>query len=161
MSPLSTKLTSVLADSTKDISTLFAAVAKPTDSLVSFAGSTTDTKNGSYLINVSALATQGKAVADGAAALTINAGSNDTLSLTVDGIAATVTLSAGLYTAAALAAEIQSKVNGVTALSAVGIRVAPQHAAVGRSHESCAMQSHQLADVLQLGVGSFVGRHGG
>lgn len=120
----STKLTAVLADSTKDISTLFAAVGKPTDSLVSFAGSTIDTKNGAYLLNVSTLATQGKAVAGGAAALTINAGSNDTLELTVDGIAATVTLSAGVYTAAALAAEIQSKVNGVTALSSLGIKVA-------------------------------------
>jgi flagellar hook-associated protein 2 len=119
-----TKLTAVLADSTKDISTLFAAVGKPTDSLVSFAGSTVDTKNGSYLLNVSTLATQGKAVADGAAALAINAGSNDTLELTVDGVAVTVTLSAGVYTAAALAAEIQSKVNGVTALSSAGISVA-------------------------------------
>lgn len=120
----SSKLSTILGDSTKDVSTLFAAVGKPTDSLVSFVSSTTDTKNGAYLLNVSQLATQGKAVGSGAAALTINAGSNDTLSLTVDGVAASVTLAAGAYTAVALAAEIQSKINGVTALSSAGIGTA-------------------------------------
>ncbi len=119
----STKLTTALGDATKDVSTLFAAVGKPTDSLVSFVGSTADTKNGAYLLSVSQLATQGKAVGQGAAALTINAASNDTIDLTVDGVAASVTLAAGTYTAAALAAEIQSKINGVVALSSAGIGV--------------------------------------
>ena len=117
------KLNTVLADSTKDVSTLFAAVGKPTDSLVSFAGSTADTKNGAYALSVTQLATQGKAVGGGAAVLTIGAGSNDSLNLTVDGVAASVTLAAGTYTAAALAAELQSKINGVTALSSAGIGV--------------------------------------
>src|SRR3990170_4015557 len=49
----SSKLTTALSDSTKDVSTLFAAVGKPTDSLVSFVSSTSDTKNGTYLLNVS------------------------------------------------------------------------------------------------------------
>ncbi len=118
------KLGTVLADSTKDVSTLFAAVGKPTDSLVSFAGSTADTKNGAYALSVTQLATQGKAVGGDAAVLTIGSGSNDSLNLTVDGVAASVTLAAGTYTAAALAAEIQSKINGVTALSSAGIGVA-------------------------------------
>ena len=43
---------------------------------------------------------------------TITAGSNDALSLSLDGTAATVTLTAGAYTPAQLAAEIQSKING-------------------------------------------------
>lgn len=119
----SSKLSTVLADGTKDVSTLFAAVGKPTDSLVSFAGSTVDTKNGAYALSVTQLATQGKAVGGGDAVLTIGAGSNDSLNLTVDGVAASVTLAAGTYTAAALAAEIQSKINGVTALSSAGIGV--------------------------------------
>lgn len=125
----SSKLNSVLADSTKDVSTLFAAVGKPTDSLVSFASSTSDTKNGAYALSVTRLATQGKAVGGGAAALTIATGSNDILNLTVDGVAASVTLAAGTYTAAALAAEIQSKINGVTALSSAGISVAVSQSA--------------------------------
>ncbi|HEY0725809.1 MAG TPA: flagellar filament capping protein FliD, partial [Pyrinomonadaceae bacterium] len=119
----STKLTAVLSDPTKDVSTLFAAVGKPTDSLISFVGSTSDTKNGEYDVVVDQLATQGKAVGGGAAALTINAGVNDTLALSVDGVAASVTLGAGVYSAASLAAEIQSKVNGVSALSGNNIKV--------------------------------------
>ena len=120
----SSKLTAALNDGTKDVATLFAAVGKPTDSLVSFVSSTTDTKNGNYAVNITQLATQGKAVGQGNAALTIHAGSNDALSLTVDGVAVSVTLNAGTYlTTAALAAEIQSKINGASALSSAGSRV--------------------------------------
>jgi flagellar hook-associated protein 2 len=119
----SAKLTTVLGDATKDVSTLFAAVGKPTDSLVSFVSSTADTKNGAYLLNVNRIATQGKAAGGGAAVLTITSATNDTLNLTVDGVAASVTLAAGTYTATALAAEIQSKINGVVALSSAGIGV--------------------------------------
>lgn len=120
----SSKLTAALSDGSKDVATLFAAVGKPTDSLVSFASSTADTKNGSYAVNITQLATQGNAVGQGNAALTINAGSNDALSLTVDGVAVSVTLNAGTYlTAAALAAEIQSKINGASALASAGSSV--------------------------------------
>lgn len=120
----SNKLTAALNDGTKDVATLFAALGKPSDSLVSFVSATTDTKNGNYAVNITQIATQGKAVGQGAAALTINAGSNDTLSLTVDGISVSVTLNAGTYlTTAALAAEIQSKINGASALSSAGSSV--------------------------------------
>lgn len=119
-----TKLTTALNDPTKDVSTLFAAVAKPTDSLVSFASATADTKNGSYALTVTQLSTQGKAVGGAAAGLTITAGTNDALALTIDGVAASVTLAAGTYTAAALAAEIQAKVNGNSALSTAKVTVA-------------------------------------
>ena len=125
----STKLTAVLADSTKDVSTLFAAIGKPTDSLISFVSSTADTKNSAYGVTVSQLATQGKATGQGIAALTINAGSNDTLAVKVDGVAATVTLAAGVYTATSLAAEIQSKINGASALSTAGVKVTVTQAA--------------------------------
>ena len=117
------KLNTALSDPTKDVSTLFAAVGKPTDSLVSYVGSSTDTKNGNYAVHVSQLATQGAAVGGVSAGLTIATGSNDTLELTVDGVATSVTLVAGTYTAAALAAEIQSRINGATALSSAGIGV--------------------------------------
>ena len=120
----SSKLSTALSDTTKDVSTLFAAVGKPSDSLVAFVSSTAATKNGNHALNVSQLATQGKAVGGGAAGTTITSGSNDGLSLTVDGVAASVTLAAGTYTAADLAAEIQSKINGMSALSSAGISVA-------------------------------------
>jgi flagellar hook-associated protein 2 len=118
------KLTTAINDPAKDVSTLFAAVGKPTDSLVSFASATADTKNGVYALTVTQLATQGKAVGGAAAALTISAGSNDALSFTIDGVAASVTLAAGLYTAASLAAEIQAKVNGNAALATAKVTVA-------------------------------------
>lgn len=121
----SARLQKAIDDPTKDISTLFAAVGKPTDSLVYFASSTSDTMPGSYAVNITQIATQGKAV--GAVVLggstVIAAGSNDTLGFSIDGTAASVTLGAGTYTAAQLAAEIQSRINGNSTLSAAGIAV--------------------------------------
>lgn len=125
----SAKLTASLNDPAKDVASLFAAIAKPTDSLVSFASSTADTKNGAYGLSVTQLATQGKAVGGAVAALTVTAGANDTLDLQIDGVTASVKLAAGTYTAAALAAEIQSKVNGVSALSTADVAVAVTEAA--------------------------------
>lgn len=119
----STKLSKVMSDSTKDVSTLFASIGKTSDSLVSFVSAQSDTANGSYSLNVSQMATQGKAVGNAAAALTVNTGVNDTLNLIIDGVSANVTLAAGTYTAASLAAEIQSRINGASAFSSAGIKV--------------------------------------
>ncbi|MES2562728.1 MAG: flagellar filament capping protein FliD, partial [Pseudomonadota bacterium] len=102
-----TKLTTVLNDATKDVSTLFAAVAKPTDPLVSFVTATADTRNGSYALNITQLATQGKAVGGAAAVLTINAGVNDALAFTVDGVAGSIALSsAGVKVGVTQAADV-------------------------------------------------------
>ena len=117
------KLDSVLNDSTKDISTLFAAVGKPSDSQVSFINAAPETQNGSYALNVTQLATQGSAVGSNAAALTINTGANDILDLDIDGVSTSITLAAGNYTADSLAAEIQSKINGATEISSANINV--------------------------------------
>ena len=118
-----TKLDSVMASNFSDIASLFASVGKATDSLVSFSSATSSTKAGSYAVSITQLATQGKAVGSAAANLTINAG-NDDLTLSVDGTSASITLSAGTYTAATLATELQSKINSVSALSTAGISVA-------------------------------------
>ena len=113
------KLSTVLNDTTKDVSTLFSAMGKPSDSLIRFDNSTTDTKNGLYAISVSQLATQGKAVGTAQTfPLTITSGQNDALSLQIDGIVAAVKLTAGTYSSASnLAAQVQSNINGATALS--------------------------------------------
>ncbi len=123
------KLSSVMSDPTKDVSTLFASVGKTSDSLVSFVSAKTDTANGKYSLNISQIATQGIAVGSTAAALTINSGVNDKLDLTIDGVSASVTLAAGTYTAASLAAEIQSRINGASAISSAGIKVTLSEAA--------------------------------
>lgn len=120
----STKLQSAIDSHFNDIASLFAANGIASDSLVSYSGATANTKAGSYALSISTLATQGVAVGSAAAGLTINAGSNDALSVTVDGVSATVTLAAGTYTAATLASEVQSKINGAAELAGAGASVA-------------------------------------
>ncbi len=114
--------TAVNSDATR-VAGLFAAVGRAEDSLIQYVSSTSSTQPGNYAIDNVVLATQGKVVGAGAAGLTINAGVNDTLSMTVDGVAASVTLAAGVYTASTLLAEVQSKINGASAFSSAGIGV--------------------------------------
>lgn len=122
----SAKLQTALAANPVDLAAVFSATGKASDSLVSYVSSTSNTKPGSFSLEVSQLATQGKLVGSAAAGLIITAGANDTLSVTVDGVSATVTLAAGNPYAsyAALAAEVQAKINGASALSGAGISVA-------------------------------------
>lgn len=119
----STKLQSAIDNNFSDIAGLFAAVGKTSDSLASYSGSTDKTVAGSYDLNVTQLATQGKTVGQSAAGLTIDA-TNDTLQVQLDGTTATVTLAHNVYAdATALAAEIQSKINGASAFSGAGSTV--------------------------------------
>ncbi|HRK79628.1 MAG TPA: flagellar filament capping protein FliD [Thiobacillus sp.] len=109
------KLNTAIDKNFDDIAALFAKMGKTSDSLVNYSASTAKTVPGSYAVNVSQLATQGSTQGSQAAALTVTAGVNDVLTLTVDGKAVSVTLAATTYANVdALAAEIQSKVNGAT-----------------------------------------------
>jgi len=119
----SAKLQKVLDDPTKDLSALFAAVGKPNDSLVKYTSAGSNVTPGSYDVQVTALATRGSAVGGAVAGLTITAGINDTLLLTIDGQAASITLGTGVYTASSLNAELQSRINGISALTAAGSAV--------------------------------------
>ena len=84
---------------------------------------------GSYGVEITQLATRGQLVGSTAAALTITAGVNDVLTVTVDGTSATLTLPAGTYTASALAAQVQSLGNASTSLSAANAQVTVSEAA--------------------------------
>jgi flagellar hook-associated protein 2 len=122
-----TKLTNAINNHFDEIASLFASVGKGTDSLVGFSSAASGTKPGSYAVNITQVATQGKTV--GSTAITVPldivGGSNDTLALSVNGISASITLSPGTYnTTQALAAELQAKINGLTALSSMGVSVA-------------------------------------
>lgn len=119
----STKLQAAIDTNFNDIAGLFAAVGKPSDSLVTFTSATDKTQPGSYAVSVTTFATQGKTAGSAAAGLTITSGTNDTLNITVDGASATVTLAAGTYTIADLATEVQSKINGASVFSTAGISV--------------------------------------
>ena len=117
----STKLQAALVNNPGDVAGLFSSVGKSSDALINFSTSTDKTLPGAYAITVTQLATKGNAAAYGVAGLTISVGVNDGLAVTVDGVSSTITLSAGTYaSAAALATEIQSKINGSTAFSAAG-----------------------------------------
>lgn len=119
----SSRLNEAISNNLLDIANVFADNGKPTDSQIKFSNGTDLTQAGNYLIAVSQLATQGNYVGSAAANTTITAGVNDTLVLDVDGESATIILTAGSYTATSLAAEVQSRINGVKALSDNGISV--------------------------------------
>lgn len=120
------KLSNAINNNFGDIASLFASVGTSSDSLVKFNNAIAVTKPGSYAVNVTQVATQGKTVGSGAITvpLDIVGGSNDTLDLSVNGIAVSVTLSAGTYnTVQSLAAELQTRINGASALTNLGIAV--------------------------------------
>jgi flagellar hook-associated protein 2 len=124
------KLDAAIARDPGAVTRLFASVGTATDSLVGVVSTGAKAVPGSYAVNVTQLATRGNAVGSGTAGLTISAGVNDGLSVTIDGVAADVTLAAGTYAnAAALAAEIQSKINGASTLSTAGGKVSVAEAA--------------------------------
>ena len=121
-----TKFQKAVDASYGNVLALFAATGNASDSLVKYNSSTTATKAGQYDINISALASKGSlagsAVTTG---LTITAGSNDTLGVTLNGVSSSVTLEAKTYASIdALAAEIQTKINGNSAFSGSSVAIA-------------------------------------
>lgn len=116
----STKLQSALTNYPNDFASLFGSNGSATDSLASFVSSTSSSKPGTYALNISQLATQGSIVGTSAAGLNLTS-SNNTLQVKLDGVTATITLNAATYgSAAALATEIQSKINSAASFTAVG-----------------------------------------
>lgn len=104
------------------IASLFAKAGKASDSRVTFLKAGSATKAGTFAVDITQAATRGTLVGAQAAALTITSGVNDSLTVTVNGTQATVTLGAATYASAdALAAEVQSRINGATALSSAGL----------------------------------------
>jgi flagellar hook-associated protein 2 len=123
------KLSQALSSDPGGVTRLFASGAAATDSLVKVAGSGAATVPGTYGVEIAQLATRGQLVGSAAATLSVTAGVNDVLTVTVDGTSATVSLPAGTYTAAGLAAQVQSLVNASGTLSAAGAQVTVSEAA--------------------------------
>ena len=120
----STRLSSQLASNRSGVTSVFAVLGRPSNGNVSFSSSTTDTKAGQYAIDITQEATQ--SVLNGAvlASLTVGVG-NDTFAIKVDGAqSGTISLTQKTYANyAELATEIQSRINGDTALTAKGVSV--------------------------------------
>ena len=117
------KVESAITNNVDDVIGLFAAFGRPTDTLVSFDSATDATLEGNYDISITSLASKGVLTGSEAAGLTISTGSNDAVSIKVDGVTADITLTAGTYTAASLVAELQSQINASTELSTAGSSV--------------------------------------
>jgi flagellar hook-associated protein 2 len=116
-----TKMNRVMAANPGRIAGLFAPLGRSTDSLVEFVSARSGVSAGSYALDVTQLATRGTGNGTVPAGLTISAGVNDTLDLTVDSTAFSITLAAGTYaSASALAAQLQGRINGASALAAAG-----------------------------------------
>ncbi len=120
----SSKLTKALNSNFSDIGGLFSTFGKSTDSLISYAGASNATQQGSYAVNISALATKGSITGD----LDLTAGSTSIaagtkIKVTIDGTTADVTLAEGTYTSSALSTMLQSTINGNSTFSAAGLKV--------------------------------------
>lgn len=116
----STTLDLALEDSFDDIVGLFAAVAIPTDGNIDFVSASDETTVGDYAVNISQVATRGQLV--GAVAgfpLTID-DDNDGLTIQIDGVSSgPIALTQGSYASGdALAAEMQSQINGANSIAA-------------------------------------------
>ena len=118
------KLQTAVNGNFADIAGLFSNVGKSSDALVSYTSASSKTAAGAYAVNVTQLASQGSSTASGAAGLTITAGVNDAVTVNLDGVSSAVTLTAGTYaSAAALATELQSRINGTAVFSASSVSV--------------------------------------
>lgn len=117
----STKLQSAMDSNFSDVAGLFAAAGKSSDSLVAYSGASSKTTSGAYGVNVTQLATKGNTVATAPLTSLVIDSSKDTLQVQLDGVTATITLGQATYAnAAALAAEIQSKINGAAGFVSAG-----------------------------------------
>jgi flagellar hook-associated protein 2 len=116
-----TRLSRAITASPARVAGLFAPIGTTSDSLAEFVSARSTVAAGNYGLEVTRIATRGTSVGAGAAALTITEGVNDRLDLTIDDTSFSVTLAAGTYaSAAALAAELQGRINGNSAMAAAG-----------------------------------------
>lgn len=120
----STKLSTAIGKNFGDFAGLFAAAGKSSDSLVNYTGFSSATVPGAYAVNITQLATKGSSAATGIAGTSID-GTNNTLDVVLNGVTATITLTPKAnYTAAELAAEVQSQINSTAAFSSMSSSVA-------------------------------------
>jgi flagellar hook-associated protein 2 len=107
------KLEQAIDQNLEGVGNLFAATGRTADARIEFLGSLPQTQAGSFPVSVSRLATSGSLVGSAMPNLTISAGINDQIDLSVDGIATSVTLRAGAYASASdLAGELQTQLAG-------------------------------------------------
>ena len=121
----STTFSSAFANNSNDILGMFATAGSTTDAFISYTSAAATTQAGTYDVNITRLATVGTytgvQVASLAAGNIVIDDDNDDFMVLLNGVSANIELTQGTYaTAAALAEQIQSAINGNTDLSSSG-----------------------------------------
>ena len=118
-------LDEVLENNCDEVIGMFAAVGFPSDSSLDFITSTDATVVGSHAVNITQLSTKGQLLGATASFPLDIDDDNDSFTLKVDGITSdSISLSQGNYiSGAALAAELQSRINGDSNLVDQGVTV--------------------------------------
>lgn len=113
------KLTRALNDDPEGVEAVFTVLGRTQNPGVHYLSGSDTTQSGQYEVYVSQAATQGELTSGTNASLTVVKGLNDTFSMAVDGVTSgQITLTAGTYASGdALATEIQTQINGDSALS--------------------------------------------
>lgn len=135
-----TKLQSAITNKYDELAALFAAYGTPTDSLVSYVSATGKSKAGSYAVDITTLATQGKTVGSDkstqmrltgsiSADLNIVAGVNDKIAVTINGgTTISVSLTPGNYADAdALVSQTQNDINSALTADGQSAQVSVAH----------------------------------
>lgn len=157
----SSKLNTAITNNYNDIIGLFAAIGTTSDALINFTSSTAKTKAGTYSVDVTSLASQGKlagsldltagntTIANGTSwSVTLN-GTSPTTASTV----ATVTLPPGSYNSSELASLVQSAINGASSFVNSGSTVT---ASINDSGQ-LEVKSNKYGSVSNLSITSLTG----
>ncbi|SMF95770.1 flagellar hook-associated protein 2 [Methylomagnum ishizawai] len=157
------KLSSALDSSPKDVAALFAPLGVPTDANVTYVGGSADTQPGDYALNVTAAATRGVLTGSAAPSLTVDA-DNSQLRITVDGVeSGSISLTQRTYASGnELAAELQSRINGDASLKSGGASVTVQYDNTSQrfsiqSQRYGSASSVEITQVGATGSGNSVG----
>lgn len=151
-------LNKAVENNPNDVASLFTTVGKSSDPLISYSSAGNNTDAGTYPLNISQLATQGSlGGCEEIESLIIEAGENDGLNVTVNGVNASVVLAPGTYTFDSLAPEVQSKINGASNFSKAGISVSAKHDEYGLIITSSAYGSKSTVEMSGNGALNLVG----
>jgi flagellar hook-associated protein 2 len=138
------------------VAALFAEAGRVDSEQVKFISSKTSSAEGVFAVNISRAATQGDyAGADfgyDGTPLTVDS-SNDDFSFTIDGIGTgTITLTHADYTGAQLAVELQTRINGVSALSDKDVSVKVAFDDSDPNNEHFVITSNRYGDASKVEV---------
>lgn len=124
------KLTAAVKADPDSVAALLGKQGKLSASGLTFGSAASTTPVGKYSVVITAPASHSSVTGSGAANLAIVTGTNDSISLSIDGVSGQIVLPTATYVDAnALAADLQSRINGLEAFSTKGISVAVNHTA--------------------------------